>query len=51
MPKSTVCNLCGVTVGKSEYIHSATTKHISMLKKWFAEKKKESVEKNGYFKY
>lgn len=53
MPKkvSSVCDLCGTPIGKSKYIHSATPKHLTALKKAMAIKKKESVSENGYFKY
>ena len=51
MPNNTVCNLCGAVIGKSEYIHSTTPKHLTALKKAMAIKKKESVAKNGYFLY
>lgn len=45
------CKLCGNEVGKNEYIHSASSKHLSLLKKRMAYYKQMSIAKYGYFKY
>lgn len=45
------CRLCNTVVGKSEYSHARTTKHLKLLKQQMKEKKEVSIKKYGYFKY
>ena len=44
-----LCRLCGSPVGKNEYLHSRTPRHLTILKKSVAKIKKKSDEEYNSF--
>ena len=45
------CTLCQRTVGNSEYLHSRSRPHLSLLKKRMLYYKQLCVKEHGYYKY